>query len=153
MSSEVADAMVKITRAIQRGTLAGNYPRINGYDGISVDLATHFHASSELAWYVKHFPDGERRLHRRAAYRNSGRRHNKDWFDRWTYTVRAGRLWVTVYYSLPHECVSWRANSDDRRMTGWTPNDVPIWRCCGCGKPLSITRARELGLSPELVKG
>lgn len=64
--------------------------------------------------------------------------------DRARYQVDIGPVLLTLHYFVKHECVDYIG----RASTGGKPK----WWCGGCKKPVTTTKAREIGLLPKLVR-
>jgi gamma-glutamylcyclotransferase (GGCT)/AIG2-like uncharacterized protein YtfP len=108
----------------------------------------------DRAWLLKHYPGGteQRNVIGHVERRQIRRRARSERFDQMEYRalLRAeeGRHDYTPTFEMwthvPHECASFR---------GWVDRDSkPHWTCFHCGKVTSITKARELGLLPPLVR-
>lgn len=62
--------------------------------------------------------------------------------DRARYITHHGDVLVIFHYYVAHECRSFAGRSDS--LT------TPKWWCVSCKKPITTTKAREIGLLPKL---
>lgn len=139
------DTLVKITRAIQRGSLAAH--QINSTGAYIYVEATR---DDIRDWYAKHFPGGIERLTRSASTyltarqkqrRNTGMRTGH--LDR--YERRVGFLVITEHRE--HQHGPFRA--DTLQLDA---HNRLKWHCSRCAYPLKVTEARNMGL-PLTVPG
>lgn len=148
----VAHNMVKICRAIERGTLPLDL-EVRNHGGIGIDLylgarwssATDYHLERQqqvLAWLTKTYPDGVTMQQVQSTYSTQAYRQRKRWHDvrHWVSNNDGETPLVAFDFSVPHICRMWSAHVP--------PHQLPTWTCDRCHKPLSKTAARAMGLIP-----
>lgn len=70
--------------------------------------------------------------------------------DRMEYRTGLANGTILLRYVAEHECREFRGSASSGSVAG---GENPVWVCCGCGRQLTITESRKLGLLPPLVKG
>lgn len=148
---EVNDALVQVARAIQRGTLPLEL-NVRNNAGIGLELWPGPMMSQDeareqerkiLLWLQRNWPTTGMTMQRiERSWSSQARRRPKQWWDRRTWQSsndpRHAAV-VTFSYSVPHLCRDWAACY---RGPDWFVR----WSCGACGKPLTKTKAKEMGL-------
>lgn len=152
--TSAVDALVKIARAQQRGTLPISLSV--RYDapllGVTLDLNANrmLDVKQRLAtygdvldWLRRNFPEGRDRPSTRSSSRWNRRYQSPRsvWVDWHEYQTASGL--VRFSYPTTHVCREFRADTRDHNGHG-----LPKWICVSCPKPLTITEARRRGLLP-----
>lgn len=143
------EVLVKVSRAMQRGTLPANLtvkhsanmgvelqvPRMTGIERELTDEQTL------LAWLQRTFGEGTSRRDGIQALerRLNGRRH---WFDCYRWWIDG--VPVEAKFLVPHE-------HDRAWLRGVVNSSGVHWVCTQCRQPITKTLARELGLLPPRI--
>ena len=70
--------------------------------------------------------------------------------DRMEYRAGLANGNIMLRFVAEHECREYRGFTTGSSVAG---GENPGWTCSGCGRQLTITESRKLGLLPPLVKG
>lgn len=139
-----------LSSAIKSGSLPSNADVrwSANYITVTIDTQDYYRPDfkemrlmSEL--FATSFPGGETR--RLQCISKPKARYKIPAKDRMEYRAPLANGHIMLRFVAEHECQGFRGTAG--------PGDKPEWTCRGCGRRLTITECRKLGLLPPLVKG
>jgi hypothetical protein len=153
--ADINGAIATISEAIKSGSLPSNTEvRWSGpHITVTIDTQDYYRPDfkemrlmSEL--FATSFSGGETRrmqcIHRGKPRRKIPAK------DRMEYRAGLAHGTILLRYVAEHECREFRGSASSGSAAG---GENPEWNCRGCGRRLTITESRRLGLLPPLVKG